>query len=586
MKWWLGGKGRALIAFLIIAGLVIGGLGWVTAAVLRLETDQVRSRADAELAGKLRIALWQLDSFILPDLSREDGRPFSHYQANSVTGPGEESLLARSKPPDWILLHFQWDDKGWHSPQLAGPGERKSAPTEASDPDRGKDGRRRRILAELGGLKDLKAMLARLHERGPQPLFNDNSVFVTAPSENQRGSQAAFTDFEKRLNRQSQVRNASVPKPIAAPRPVAIKLGRPMMPIWVTAADQTDRLLLAREAQMGARQIVQGVVVDWPRLQAVLAEQIADLFPAARFVPLREGVAPNPERTLAALPIELDPGAAPTLGAVHAWTPLRIGLAVAWAAVGIALLATFLGGWSLIDLSERRSRFVSAVTHELRTPLTTLRLYLDMLTSGMVQDETQKAEYLATLHLEAERLNRLISNVLDFSRLEKQTPRLEMRPEAVPDLLEQARSTWQARCQDAGKELVIENAAGPDATLVTDGQVVLQILGNLIDNACKYSREARDPRICLRARLEPPHLTLVVEDHGPGIPAAERRLIFSPFRRGRTADVTAGGVGLGLALGRRWARLLGGQLTLETTSPHQGAIFRLALPLSASKITG
>src|SRR5205823_10671850 len=100
------------------------------------------------------------------------------------------------------------------------------------------------------------------------------------------------------------------------------------------------------------------------------------------------------------------------------------GLALAWTAALVALLAVCLGGWSLLDLSERRIRFVSAVTHELRTPLTTLRLYLDMLTGGLVKDPRQKEEYLQTLHAESERLHRLVANVLDFSRLENQRPRL------------------------------------------------------------------------------------------------------------------------------------------------------------------
>ena len=78
------------------------------------------------------------------------------------------------------------------------------------------------------------------------------------------------------------------------------------------------------------------------------------------------------------LPVQLDPGPR-TWGLVRTWPPLRIGLLLAWIAAIFALAVVGLGGWSLIDLSERRFRFVSAVTHELRTPLTTLRLYLDML---------------------------------------------------------------------------------------------------------------------------------------------------------------------------------------------------------------
>jgi len=72
---------------------------------------------------------------------------------------------------------------------------------------------------------------------------------------------------------------------------------------------------------------------------------------------------------------------------------------------------------------------------------------------------------------------------------------------------------------------------------------------------------------------------LEVEDRGPGVPARESRSIFRPFRRGRDADVTAGGVGLGLALALRWAQLLGGRLVLQTITGTAGACFRLKIPL-------
>ena len=91
---------------------------------------------------------------------------------------------------------------------------------------------------------------------------------------------------------------------------------------------------------------------------------------------------------------------------------------------------------------------------------------------------------------------------------------------------------------------------------------------------------AEDRRIWLRAQAAGPHrLVLEVEDRGPGVSPCERRSIFRPFRRGRGADVAAGGVGLGLALAQRWARLLGGSLTLENCPSRSGACFRLELPL-------
>jgi signal transduction histidine kinase len=141
------------------------------------------------------------------------------------------------------------------------------------------------------------------------------------------------------------------------------------------------------------------------------------------------------------------------------------------------------------------------------------------------------------------------------------------------------RATWDRRCLDAAKELVVDNTVG-ELEFFTDARLVQQILGNLIDNACKYSREADDRRIWIRAsRPAPRMLVLEVEDRGPGVPSRDRRLIFRPFRRGRGADVTAGGVGLGLALAERWARLLGARLTLGSGADQRGASFRLELPL-------
>jgi signal transduction histidine kinase len=153
---------------------------------------------------------------------------------------------------------------------------------------------------------------------------------------------------------------------------------------------------------------------------------------------------------------------------------------------------------------------------------------------------------------------------------------------SVGDVLDATRQAWQGRCDGAAKELVVE-VADADARLVTDAALLQQVLGNLIDNACKYSREAADRRVWLRARVEGRRVVFEVEDRGPGVPARERRAIFRAFRRGRSADVTAGGVGLGLALARQWAALLGGRLTLCAETPAEcGACFRVELPGSPS----
>jgi len=642
MRSWLRGKRGGLIAFLLIAGLVAGGLGWVTAAALRLEEEQrlarlrleeeqQLARLQAEYNDRLRLALWRLDSRVSPVLAKEYSRPYSHYSAIYAPGvalgndgrprqPGtvlEPSPLLSAELPDWILLHFQTDEgSGWTSPQVL--------PKRLQDrlSDRKAWGEftnvtpeRRQLLGDLAAGYPPPTLLASVRHRGLQLTLEETTLVpgnTKGSDPNSAPAQAAqeqSKDYLTRKGQQMRLMNQGNYMPLKddtevalgntanngldwfsknAARParstqVAVSLS-PMTPLWLTRAGQPERLVVARLVRIGRRQVCQGILLDWPRLRELLAGEVSDLFPQARVQPVHDEVPPHPERAMTVLPLELNPGSTAESAAVSlfqaapSWTPLRVGLVLAWLAALLALLAVGLGGWSLLDLSERRIRFVSAVTHELRTPLTTLRLYLDMLAGGMVKEERQKAEYLQTLNAEAERLNRLVGNVLDFSRLENQRPRLVLTRMALADLLDQLRSTWQGRCQDLGKELVIENSAG-GAVLLTDMQLVQQVLGNLIDNACKYSRGAEDRRIWVRARGDGPHrLVLEVEDRGPGVPVRERRSIFRPFRRGRGADVTAGGVGLGLALAQRWAGLLGGRLTLHTCPTRSGACFRFELP--------
>lgn len=341
--------------------------------------------------------------------------------------------------------------------------------------------------------------------------------------------------------------------------------------------DGTDALVLVRTARLdGARTVYQGVVLDWAKLQAVLKDDVKDLFPDATLVPVKAGDAP-PDRAMTALPVQLEPGTAaapPPAG----WTPLRIGLAIAWVAALVAFGALGLAGWTLIDLSERRIRFVSAVTHELRTPLTSLRLYLDLLLSGMIADEAKRTEYLSTLAVESDRLHRLVDNVLDFARLEGRRSGRTLRPAKVADVLAAIRDTWTDRLGADGKELIVVSTLPPEAEVTTDAALVGQIVGNLIDNARKYARGASDPRVWVWARPEGRRVVLEVEDRGPGVPPRERGLIFKPFRRGSGADTVAGGAGLGLALCKQWAESLGGTLTYRPADGDTGSCFRLELP--------
>jgi signal transduction histidine kinase len=612
---WLRARTWGLLVYALIVTLVVGGLGWVTAAALQLE-----------LSDQLRLALWRLDSRVSPALAREDSRPFQHYDALYVPLPALQpqaaftayppysvlvpSPLLTAELPDWMALHFQTTAKGnWFSPQVV-PAQvvaRLRLPQLHLDL-KNVTPHRAELLADLSAHQPPTDLLTRLPENGdtlvlPQYAQNPTEQMNQAanpPASQFLGQQGGLNDLNKRQEQQRAVLSENrgngfvdntisynfdqaIPwaelggkwNGLANGQPSVVTVGL-LQPMWLKGPP--ERLVLARLAQSGGQKVAQGVLLDWPPLRDILLAQIQDLFPDAQLRPVFDGDAVEfPERLMTALPVQLDPG--PQAGSVlGGWSPLRFGLLLAWLAALLALLVVGLGGWTLLDLSERRFRFVSAVTHELRTPLTTLRLYLDMLNSGLVRDEPQKAEYLKTLDGESDRLHRLVSNVLDFARLEKQRPRLSLREVRPAELLEQARANWHERCKASGKELVVEMAPGYRPVVTADVDLVQQVLGNLIDNACKYSRGAADERIWLRARPEGTRwVVLEVEDRGPGVPAREQRGVFRAFRRGRSADVTAGGVGLGLALARRWTRLLGGKLTLRPGRDGFGACFQLRL---------
>jgi signal transduction histidine kinase len=645
MRNWLRGKPAGLIGYVMIAGLLAGGLGWATAAALRLEREQLEQRAESERANLLRLALWRLDSRISPQLAREDGRPFNHYSAvypvplaldnlGACRPAGtvlEPSPLLSADLTPWMLLHFQADRAaGWGSPQVLSPKlTRLLQEIRAKLPLTNVTTQRRQMLAELTKELPVADLLQRAGEYTQPATVHDTTMLLaqnntdnaTNPPAQSMGfqnndvlaqatnayspNQAPAQEYNTRRGQQAKMYNEGkatqrVQKDLTlntVPGNGANWLGplvpakltgtevlahlSPMVPVWLETPAGCEHLVLLRLVGIEETDICQGIVLDGRALEEMLAAEVVDLFPEAKLQPMREAVPSQPERTMTALPFVLDPGPPPAV-VDPGWTPLRGGLALAWLAALVALGAVGLGGWSLLNLSERRINFVSAVTHELRTPLTTLRLYLDMLVNGLVREQRQRDEYIHTLHAETDRLNRLVSNVLDFSRLENQRPRLNRVRVPVAELLEHVRSTWAGRCQDADKELIVENGLPGGAVVRTDRELVQQVLGNLIDNACKYSRGAEDRRLWLRARSEGRRLVFEIEDRGPGVPVKDRRLIFRAFRRGRKADETAGGVGLGLALARRWMNLLGGRLTLQISPAGCGACFRVDLPANCS----
>ena len=339
-------------------------------------------------------------------------------------------------------------------------------------------------------------------------------------------------------------------------------------------------LFLLREAALDGARRTQGVWLDWAELEKRLLQAITDLLPAARLQEASAALRGLDSSALASLPVRLLPGAL-DLPAAAFWSPLKRSLLIAWGCFLIAALAVALVLHRAIMLSERRGAFVSAVTHELRTPLTTFRLYSEMLADDMVPDAGARQQYLRTLCDESTRLTHLVENVLAYSRIERGRAVARVEEVTLAGLMSRIEPRLRRRAAEAGLELEVampEHA--PEARFKTDPMGVEQILFNLVDNACKYAAPTSDPRVLhVSADAAGPEVTFRVRDHGPGISRQQRKRLFQPFEKSAAdAAHSAPGVGLGLALCRRLAREMGGDLVLEKV--EGGACFALNLPPS------
>jgi signal transduction histidine kinase len=246
-------------------------------------------------------------------------------------------------------------------------------------------------------------------------------------------------------------------------------------------------LVIERHVRVGEHEVIQGVWLDWPALEAHLRSVIEDLLPVASLRPrARVNEPSSQDRWLAAIPAVIEPGAMPVVKP-DGWSATRTTLLATWFAVLAAIGAI---GWVLrssMELSDRRGRFVSAVTHELRTPLTTFQLYTDMLASGMV-DPASRDSYLKTLQGESARLSRLVENVLVFSRL-SEGARPGGATEPVGELgamLACVEPILQARAQQSGMR--VEIIGDPDGARVRCDEASLErLLFNLVENSAKYA---------------------------------------------------------------------------------------------------
>jgi len=589
---------RIWLAFALALTVMFAVMAWVSVTVLRLDRAQWEAQLRAEREEAIRLALWRMEAALTPLTVRESARPYFAYLPlypaarpyGQMLGPiqtGEplaaSELLAFQS--ERILVHFHWDGRGdLASPQapdkvmLARGAQRHTTPQRIAEYDR--------RLKHLGELIEPQALLAALP--GQVPASAPAPIVMAGDGEQQQMKNWAGQRFDvgaqSRINqaeRQARGRYQQIANTIRRARPPADVREGDMHAVWLGST-----LLLARRIQVGGQTYVQGCWLDWPRIKAELIEAVGDLLPRADLspAPARQTQSGKDEDayTLAALPAVLVPGELPT-GQGGRTSPLRLSLLAAWGGLLLAAMAVAVLLFGALSLGRRRTDFVSTVTHELRTPLTTFRMYTEMLADGTVQDESQRASYLATLRAEADRLRHLVENVLTYARLEARQTRRHAENLPVGKLLDDLTARLEERARHDEMELVVQaDAQARSATVLADPWAVELILFNLVDNACKYSSGASDRRVHLEVAPAGQGVSVRVRDHGPGLGGKDIRGLFRPFRRSARSPVgPAGGVGLGLTISRRLARNMGG--SLEVKSPDgDGACFELRLPPAPS----
>ena len=238
--------------------------------------------------------------------------------------------------------------------------------------------------------------------------------------------------------------------------------------------------------------------------------------------------------------------------------------------LSVLFLGGFLGVYRLtvkqMELAQKKSDFVSAVSHELKTPLTAIRMYGEMLMEGWVEDE-KKEGYYQQIHDESVRLSRLIQNVLTLAELERSEWQINLTSVQPVECVARITGRLSNQVKRAGFEFetVTEGEIKP---IQADTDALTQILINLIDNAIKFSKDAETKKIVSTVSQLGDDCYIRVRDFGPGIPSRKLKSIFEKFYRiDNEMTRTTRGTGIGLSLVKMLADAMGARVDVANRQP-------------------
>ena len=499
------------------------------------------------------------------------------------------------------------------------------ADTEAGPaPSTDEDDYTQRIFDDLlsGRQQDLGAKTVRENERSDVAFRNELEI-----DESLEEKSAELAQRQAELTAESA---SPSPRPAAAPRmrrkeqaslPEALQEAEPMDAAEPTSAQRiltfeseidpyyfraldSGHFVMFRNVWREGERFVQGLLIDQPTFVAGIVEAEYQTTALASVAKLNVGYYGQPLAELATAGANTYPADGGRLRGTHLYSrqlsapfdglelvfsvetlPLGPGSRVlAWTTIALAAVfvvgffALYRLGTGQIRLAQQRQDFVSAVSHELKTPLTSIRMYGEMLNEGWVDDSRRK-RYYRFIHDEAERLTRLISNVLRLAKISRDDRELDLAAVSVAVLIETIESKVSQQVERSEFQLRTNVADAMLSTrILVDRDAIIQVFINLIDNAIKFSNHAENKTIDLTiAAAGETKVLLSVRDYGPGIPKAQLKRIFTLFYR-TESELTREtvGTGIGLAIVHELVSAMDGTVDVINTNP--GAEFRVVLP--------
>jgi two-component system sensor histidine kinase KdpD len=229
-----------------------------------------------------------------------------------------------------------------------------------------------------------------------------------------------------------------------------------------------------------------------------------------------------------------------------------------------------------IETERLRSSLLSAVSHDLKTPLAAIfGAGTELIDDDSTLDREERLELARAIVEEAERLNQLVTNLLDVARLEGGPIALRKRFEPIEEVVEAALGRMGARL----REHPVKTSIPEDVPMVPmDPMLIRQVFVNLFENVLRYTPQ--DSPIEIDASARQGSVEIAVSDRGPGIPEEEPARLFERFYRGPAGERRDGGMGLGLTICRAIVQAHGGSISIENRAGG-GAIVRFTLPLAA-----